>query len=117
MEQIATECRYCILVGKTIIHILLFIFKISILYSFCKSMASELQHECFISHSKFNFATSLMAHENSVHKDVKFGCQECGKQFIRKSVLNTHKTDIHDSRKHNCEQCSVINNVCGQKFK
>ena len=65
---------------------------------------------------------------------MKFGCQDCSKQFRRKSVLNTHKIDIHDGRKHNCEQKERYLKVhensihihrdsnfgcqyCGQKFK
>ena len=43
----------------------------------------------------------------SVHKGVRYQCQQCEKTFALKSNLKTHITSIHDGLKYSCNQCEA----------
>ena len=37
----------------------------------------------------------LKIHQNSLHKKIKFKCNECDNQFTQKGHLKTHKISVH----------------------
>ena len=37
----------------------------------------------------------LKKHENSIHKNIKFDCKDCGKQYKEKGKLTRHINHVH----------------------
>ena len=86
------------------------------------------EHKCLICNSSFSEKGTLKKHENSVHKNIKFDCQDCDKQLSTKRHLTRHINSIHKGIKYQCDQCdkeftqsynrlSHVQSVHGQKQK
>ena len=48
-------------------------------------------------------------HNRKVHEGVKFRCEECGKQFGRKSTRTAHFKVVHEEKKpYKCPKCGIL---------
>ena len=59
-------------------------------------MHTEKQGKCLFCNASFSTKSHLKTHEDSIHKRIKFDCQECGKQFKQKGALTKHINTIHN---------------------
>ena len=60
---------------------------------------------CLICNKSFSKKSLLKTHEESIHKKIKFDCQECGKQYTRSHSLTNHINSTHKGIKYKCEHC------------
>ena len=44
-------------------------------------------------------------HQESVHKEIKYKCNECDNQFTQKGNLKTHQNSVHGGITHKCKEC------------
>ena len=68
-------------------------------------MAVKKIYKCKLCDLIYASKQTLMVHENGQHKNIKFTCQDCGKQFTQIGNLTVHINDIHERIKHKCSQC------------
>ena len=61
--------------------------------------------KCLICNSMYSSMATLKIHQDSVHKEIKFDCQDCGKQFKRKNKLLVHVKIFHKFQKLQCDKC------------
>ena len=54
------------------------------------TMASKDRYDCSICSCSYAHQKHLKEHEDSIHKGIKYSCQDCGKQFKRKTHLTAH---------------------------
>ena len=47
----------------------------------------------------------LKEHIKSVHENVRYNCDKCGKSFSQKGTLNSHIQGVHENIRYNCEKC------------
>ena len=59
----------------------------------------------------------LNIHIQSVHKGVKFACDQCSKQFSEKCSLRRHILSEHEGIKYLCNQCGYEANQLGNLSK
>ena len=50
-------------------------------------------------------ADDLKEHIKSVHENVRYNCDKCGKSFSQKGTLNSHIQGVHENIRYNCEKC------------
>lgn len=62
-------------------------------------------HRCSHCGKLFRDSSNLRKHETK-HKDVKYTCQECGKQYGMKWALVLHARSHCNDRRYSCEHCS-----------
>ena len=60
---------------------------------------------CVICCASFSTKWNLKHHEDSIHKNIKFGCRDCGKQFKKKGDLKIHINNVHKGIRYKCDQC------------
>ena len=46
-------------------------------------MDKENKNQCLFCNAIFSAKGSLKNHEDSIHRNIKFDCQDCGKQGIK----------------------------------
>ncbi|KAI8127113.1 Zinc finger protein 208 [Lucilia cuprina] len=65
---------------------------------------------CTICKKIFNLKSSLDGHLFRYHQigDLSFECDECGKKFSQKTILQQHVQRMHASRKYRCEFCDKL---------
>ncbi|XP_037827362.1 zinc finger protein 888-like isoform X2 [Lucilia sericata] len=65
---------------------------------------------CTICKKIFNLKSSLDGHLFRYHQigDLSFKCDECGKKFSQKTILQQHVQRMHASRKYRCEFCDKL---------
>ena len=68
-------------------------------------MSSIEQILCVICFASFTTKASLKKHEDSIHKNITFGCPDCGKQFKRNDHLRNHINNVHKGIRYKCDQC------------
>ena len=49
--------------------------------------AAKGYYKCQVCNSRFSGKRTLKQHEDSIHKSMKFECQNCGKQITFKEAL------------------------------
>ena len=54
------------------------------------SMDKDNKHQCLFCNAIFTQKGSLKRHEDNIHKNIKFDCQDCGKQYKQKEILTMH---------------------------
>ena len=62
-------------------------------------------NQCIFCNAIFSKKEHLKRHEDSIHKNVKFDCQDCGKQYKQKGKLTMHINNVHKGMKYKCDQC------------
>ncbi|XP_077287323.1 uncharacterized protein LOC143912050 [Arctopsyche grandis] len=63
-------------------------------------------HLCEICNSKFASKSSLLSHMRAVHQRLKpFVCDQCGRAFTTKGILEEHQVRHSDARPHICTIC------------
>ena len=48
---------------------------------------------------------NLKTHKMSVHRNVKYPCDQCEHKATEKGHLKTHKKSVHENIKYPCNQC------------
>ena len=48
----------------------------------------------------------LIVHINSVHRKIKYKCDQCDSQFSRRSYIIEHKKSVHQQIVHYCDLCN-----------
>ena len=56
---------------------------------------------------KFKTKRTFQGHKASVHDKLRFGCQQCGKNFSRVHCLNKHVDSVHNDAapEYSCQKC------------
>ena len=44
-------------------------------------------------------------HKQTIHKGVRYGCNQCGYRFSEQKIVNHHTQTIHEGLVYECEQC------------
>ena len=57
-------------------------------------MDKENKHWCLFCNAIFSQKGHLKRHEDSIHKKIKFDCQDCGNQYNRKETLTSHINNV-----------------------
>ena len=52
-------------------------------------MNKDNKHQCLLCKAIFSTKGNLKVHEDSIHKNIKFDCQDCGKQYNKKGALTS----------------------------
>ena len=65
----------------------------------------------FVMQSIFSQKRHLKSHVDSIHKNIRFGCQDCEKQFTQKVNSTRHMKTVHKGIRYRCEQCE-----CDKEF-
>merc|ERR1712243_123667 len=63
--------------------------------------------ECKTCNKVFKSKTALKNHHASIHKGVRYNCNDCGSEFTLQSSLRTHIKAVHAKRPKlvACDQC------------
>ena len=62
-------------------------------------MVAKQEFKCSICNSSFTSKHSLKAHEDSSHKNIRFDCLDCGKEYKLNSQLSRHIKTVHKGMK------------------
>lgn len=67
----------------------------------------RMVHNCNFCQTKFATKSGLAMHIRAVHERLRpFVCDQCGKTFSTKGILEEHKVRHSDARPHVCEICN-----------
>ena len=51
--------------------------------------------------------TNLRIHKESQHDGVRYGCEQCEREFTRRRNLRDHIGSAHEGRRHSCDHCDI----------
>ena len=67
-------------------------------------MQKKRKKQCLFCNGIFSGKQSLKLNEDSIHRNIKFDCQDCGKQSKQKGGIQ-HIKSVHGQKKYPCTLC------------
>ena len=70
-----------------------------------KSVHENVRYNCDKCGKSYSQKGTLTKHIQSVHEHIRYKCDKCDKTFSLKTVLKAHIQSVHDNFRYKCEKC------------
>ena len=76
---------------------------------------NNTRHKCDTCDKAYRQKSGLVSHIDSVHRNLKFECKLCGKEFSSMGILNSHVRVFHNKSKAKEIKCDICDKILSCK--